>query len=527
MGPCRSRHFIAGLKRSHVGYQRPPRQACQLVLILAQLELAPAARETRRGDGKNDHDDDGTTRVIAENTNQYSVKTTRHNVNTTATEMRKLFGMHILMGVVHLPRVRLYWNPMMKVPLISETMTKKRFFKLRNNLHIVPEDSGFDSEDRLWKVRPFLELIRKRCLELALEPECSVDEQMTPFKGQLSIKHYESTEFWQLELCEKTGWESALLKSKKVINRKPRGYSAEYVTSDDVVVVIWKDNNDVSVASNFVGIGNEEDVRRQQCRAFEALKTRRILPKFGRLDNVPTVASMDVATCEDISYLVRRVVREELVRLQAGDVHHQCSFGACPEPPPYWMRERHVENRPRTETADFTPRLPFSSTGRGHHRMSSSRRAAADPRPSSTRPLPEDYYASSQNVPAEHDPSPRTSATSAPANVSRQVPVCYTCGLPGHISRLCPRRPPAPPRFSTYPARMYETPVPPRFSTHPPRMHETWTSHSADHRPRQQWPNEFRSESPASERSLTPPPTRSRRSPSPRRRSPSPHQLGN
>ncbi|KAH8036766.1 hypothetical protein HPB51_004849 [Rhipicephalus microplus] len=157
---------------------------------------------------------------------------------------------------------------------------------------------------------------------------------------------------------------------------------------------------------------------RQQCRAVEALNTRRILPKFGRLDNVPTVASMDVANCEDIPFLVRRVGREELVRPQAGDVHHQCSFAACPEPPPYWMRERHVENRPRTETADFTPRLPFSPTGRGHYRMSSSRRAAADPRPSSTRPLPEDYYASSQNVPTEHDPSPRTSTTSAPANTA-------------------------------------------------------------------------------------------------------------
>ncbi|KAH8028592.1 hypothetical protein HPB51_017718 [Rhipicephalus microplus] len=268
---------------------------------------------------------------------------------------------------------------------------------------------------------------------------------------------------------------------------------------------------------------------RQQCRAFEALKTRRILPKFGRLDNVLTVASMDVATCEDIPFLVRRVVREELVRLQAGDVHHQCSFAACPEPPPYCMRERHVENRPRTETAHFTPGLPFSPTGRGHHRMSSSRRAAVDLRLSSTRPLPEDYYVSSENVPAEHDPSPRSAVTSAPANVSRQVPVCCTCGLPGHISRFCPTRPPALHRhvFRRNPARMYETPVPPRFSMHPPRMHETWTSHPADHRPRQQWPNEFRSESPASERSLTPPLTRSRRSPSPRRRSPSPHQLGN
>ncbi|KAH8019465.1 hypothetical protein HPB51_019487 [Rhipicephalus microplus] len=126
---------------------------------------------------------------------------------------------------------------------------------------------------------------------------------------------------------------------------------------------------------------------------------------------------MDVATREDIHFFARRVVQEALVRLQAGDAHHQCSFTACPEPPPYWMRELHVENRPRTETADFTPRLPFSPTGHSHHRMSSSRRAAADLRPSSTRPLPEHYYASSRNIPAEHDPSPRTSSHSASANL--------------------------------------------------------------------------------------------------------------
>ncbi|KAH8026572.1 hypothetical protein HPB51_021982 [Rhipicephalus microplus] len=172
-----------------------------------------------------------------------------------------------------------------------------------------------------------------------------------------------------------------------------------------------------------------------------------------------------------------------------------------PEPPPYWMRERHVENQQHTETADFTPPLLFFPTDHGHCRMSSSRLVGADLRPSSTRPLLEDYYASSRNVPAGHDLSPRTFATSAPANVSRQISVCYTCGIPGHISRFCPSRPPAPPRFSTY----------------PPRIRETLTAHPADHRPRQQWPNEFRSESPASERSLTPPPTRSRRSPSRRR----------
>ncbi|KAH8021630.1 hypothetical protein HPB51_016026 [Rhipicephalus microplus] len=146
---------------------------------------------------------------------------------------------------------------------------------------------------------------------------------------------------------------------------------------------------------------------------------------------------MGVATCEDIPFLVRRVVREELVRLQAGDVHHQCSFAACPEPPPYWMQERHVENRPRTETTDFTPRLPFSPTGRGHHRMSSSRRAAADLRPSSTRPLPEDYYAASQNVPVEHDPPRRTSATSAPANTAACCTATFFDVFGSYVRNTC------------------------------------------------------------------------------------------
>ncbi|KAL3225401.1 hypothetical protein MRX96_025830 [Rhipicephalus microplus] len=74
------------------------------------------------------------------------------------------------------------------------------------------------------------------------------------------------------------------LESKKVINKKPRRYSAEYVTSDDIVVVIWKDNNDVSVASNFVGIGNEEDVRRwdETKREHILVKQPEVIAKYNR-----------------------------------------------------------------------------------------------------------------------------------------------------------------------------------------------------------------------------------------------------
>lgn len=68
------------------------------------------------------------------------------------------------------------------------------------------------------------------------------------------------------------------------MNKQPRGCSAEYVTSDDVVVVVWKDNNDVSVASNFVGIGHQEDVKRWDKTMREPIfvKQPEIVAKYNR-----------------------------------------------------------------------------------------------------------------------------------------------------------------------------------------------------------------------------------------------------
>lgn len=52
----------------------------------------------------------------------------------------------------------------------------------------------------------------------------------------------------------------------------------------------------------------------QHCRTFEALKMRRIAPKFGRLANVPTVASVEACSPFDLSSTIRQIVREELLR---------------------------------------------------------------------------------------------------------------------------------------------------------------------------------------------------------------------
>lgn len=92
----------------------------------------------------------------------------------------------------------------------------------------------------------------------------------------------------------------------------------------------------------------------------------------------------------------------------------------------------------------------------------------------------------------------------------RPLPVCYSCGVPGHISRFCNRR--VAPRYGP----------PPQFTRPSERPHDV---PRATHLPPSDdyWARSFRNRSPTSDRSLTPPPRpRAPRSPSPLRRTTSP-----
>ncbi|XP_070389530.1 piggyBac transposable element-derived protein 3-like [Dermacentor albipictus] len=126
---------------------------------------------------------------LAEKTNQYSVFHEGTSVNTSEAEIR-LVALHLTMGVLHFPRLRLYWKPNMKCDLVASAgMSRNRFEKLRNNLHIVDVNHP-DSTDRLWKVRPLLDVFQSKCKSLVAEERLCIDEQMVPFKGRLDIKQY-------------------------------------------------------------------------------------------------------------------------------------------------------------------------------------------------------------------------------------------------------------------------------------------------------------------------------------------------
>lgn len=110
---------------------------------------------------------------------------------TNSAEIRSLFGLHIAIGCLKFPKVRLFWDKTLYIHLFRETMSRDRFFQLRNNLHCVNNlDIPVNCEDKLYKVRPLYDAIRNRCTELHLEENLCIDEQIVPFRGHLSIKQY-------------------------------------------------------------------------------------------------------------------------------------------------------------------------------------------------------------------------------------------------------------------------------------------------------------------------------------------------
>ncbi|KAK8765303.1 hypothetical protein V5799_032089 [Amblyomma americanum] len=89
---------------------------------------------------------------LADKTNTYSVFQDGKSVLTNEEEIRKLIALHLTMGVLRYPRLRMYWKPSMKTELLaSVNMCRNRFEKLRNCLHIVDVNGDHNNNDRLWK----------------------------------------------------------------------------------------------------------------------------------------------------------------------------------------------------------------------------------------------------------------------------------------------------------------------------------------------------------------------------------------
>ncbi|KAH8025985.1 hypothetical protein HPB51_015290 [Rhipicephalus microplus] len=90
----------------------------------------------------------------------------------------------------------MYWQSGTQISAIADAIAENRFFKLRSAWHIADQNEPRDtsSDDKFWKVRPLLDVVRSRSLQLEeLEQNC-IDEQMVAFSRRVPAKQVVKSE---------------------------------------------------------------------------------------------------------------------------------------------------------------------------------------------------------------------------------------------------------------------------------------------------------------------------------------------
>ncbi|XP_026328038.1 piggyBac transposable element-derived protein 4-like [Hyposmocoma kahamanoa] len=136
--------------------------------------------------------------ILVENTNLYAIKNqSKYWLETNNDEMCALLGVIIMMGLHPLTDVELYWSTddFYNNPVISRTMTLKRYKKLIENLHVSnPNIELAHSDphyDKLSKIRPLLGILNNNFSSICSQSSTqSIDESMVKYKGRSSMKQY-------------------------------------------------------------------------------------------------------------------------------------------------------------------------------------------------------------------------------------------------------------------------------------------------------------------------------------------------
>lgn len=108
-------------------------------------------------------------------------------------EIKQFIGLQIMMGNLKLPRVEMYYGKELQCQMFKDSIPLYRFYLLRTNLHLIDvEKIPVDCTDKFVRVRPLMDMVRKRCLELELEEYLAIDEQMIPLRGRITkgVKQY-------------------------------------------------------------------------------------------------------------------------------------------------------------------------------------------------------------------------------------------------------------------------------------------------------------------------------------------------
>ncbi|ROT76067.1 hypothetical protein C7M84_005377 [Penaeus vannamei] len=106
--------------------------------------------------------------------------------NTTVEELQSFIGLRLLMGLQPRPHSRYYWskNRLLSSSVFPETMTRDRFDLLQSRLHFSDNEDPRADTDRLWKLRPVLDILDTTFKTVYIpDRKIVVDESLWAFRG--------------------------------------------------------------------------------------------------------------------------------------------------------------------------------------------------------------------------------------------------------------------------------------------------------------------------------------------------------
>ncbi len=134
---------------------------------------------------------------IVEQSNLFSVQNDPDRpLNLSNDELEQFLGTVLYTSIIHLPRARMYWASYSRVSLIADVFSRDRWEKIKQNIHfndnshIPPPDNTNKDTRRLFKIKPFIDMILPKFQVLPKSPMLSIDEQIVPYKGRSGLKQY-------------------------------------------------------------------------------------------------------------------------------------------------------------------------------------------------------------------------------------------------------------------------------------------------------------------------------------------------
>ncbi|XP_044732267.1 piggyBac transposable element-derived protein 4-like [Chrysoperla carnea] len=114
--------------------------------------------------------------------------------DVTREEMMKFIALYMLMGIVKFPTFESYWklDAIYYHPIFHNVnISYNRFSSILRCWHFVDNEAPRDRNERLYKIKPLLDLVINNWKSLLTPDECIViDESMMPFRGRISFRQY-------------------------------------------------------------------------------------------------------------------------------------------------------------------------------------------------------------------------------------------------------------------------------------------------------------------------------------------------